>query len=199
MKKPLFIGVFNLANCVTFLGIAAAVIGVCYAGNPKIAMLMLLIAGICDMFDGRVARMFPRSDMEKKFGIQLDSFADTVSFVIFPAVFLIAQQRSVWTVGLAILYVFAGVTRLCWFDITTDGATKCFQGMPVTMISLYLPMLYAIAALTNFAGVTVAAAIVMLVMAVLFVLNIPVKKPGAKGAILLLVIGLATGVIMALA
>ena len=71
--------------------------------------------------------------------------------------------------------------------------------MPVTMISLYLPMLYAIAALTNFAGVTVAAAIVMLVMAVLFVLNMPVKKPGAKGAILLLVIGLATGVIMALA
>lgn len=199
MKKPLFIGVFNLANCVTYLGIAAAVIGVCFAGNPKIAMLMLLIAGICDMFDGRVARMFPRTDVEKKFGIQLDSFADTVSFVIFPAVFLIAQQRSVWTVLLAILYVFAGVTRLCWFDITTDGATKYFQGMPVTMISLYLPLLYAIAALTHFAGVTVAAAIVMLVMAVLFVLNIPVKKPGGKGAILLLVIGLATGVIMALA
>mgnify|MGYP006916298343 CR=1 FL=1 len=46
MKKPLLIGVFNLANCVTYLGIAAAVIGVCFAGNPKIAMLMLLIAAV---------------------------------------------------------------------------------------------------------------------------------------------------------
>lgn len=199
MKKPLLIGVFNLANCVTYLGIAAAVIGVCNAANPKIAMLMLLIAGICDMFDGRVARMFPRTDMEKKFGIQLDSFADTVSFVILPAVFLIAQYRSIWTVLLAILYVFAGVTRLCWFDITTDGATKYFQGMPVTMVSLYLPLLYAIAALTHFAGVTVAAAIVMLVMAVLFVLNIPVKKPGAKGAILLLVVGIAICIVLLVA
>ncbi len=196
MKKPLLIGVYNLANCVTFLGIGAAMVGICFAGSPKIAMVLLLVSGICDLFDGRIARMFPRTDMEKQFGIQLDSFADTVSFVIFPAAFLITQNRSVWTVGLAILYVFAGVTRLCWFDITTDGATKYFQGMPVTMISLYLPLLYAIAALTHFSGVTVAAAIVMLVMAVLFVLNIPVKKPGAKGAILLLVTGLAICVVL---
>ena len=199
MKKPLFIGVFNLANCVTFLGIAAAVIGVCYAGNPKIAMLMLLIAGICDMFDGRVARMFPRSDMEKKFGIQLDSFADTVSFVIFPAVFLIAQNRSVWTVLVAILYVFAGVTRLCWFDITTDGDTKYFQGMPVTSIALYLPLLYAIALLTHFSGVLIAAAILLLVTGVLFIANIPVKKPGAKGAVVLLAVGVAICAMLLLA
>ena len=190
MKKP-FIGVYNLANCVTWLGIAAAVVGISFADNPKIAMIMLLVAGICDMFDGRVARMFPRTETEKRFGVQLDSFADTVSFVIFPAVFLLAQSHAVWAILLTVFYVLAGVTRLCWFDITTDGATKYFQGMPVTSIALFLPLLYAVALLTGFSGVLIAAAILLLVMGVLFVANIPVKKPGAIGAVVLLFVGIA--------
>lgn len=176
--KKMFIGVHNLANCVTYLGIAAAVVGVCFAANPKIAMLMLIVSGICDLFDGRVARMFPRTDLEKAFGIQLDSFADTVSFVIFPAVFLLAQTRSIWTVLLAVFYVYCGVTRLCWFDITTDGNTKYFSGVPVTYVSLFLPLIYAASALFGFAVSSLAVGILMLVMAVLFIVNIKVKKPG---------------------
>lgn len=190
MKKP-FIGVYNLANCVTMLGIAAAVVGISFAGNPRFAMLMLILAGVCDMFDGRVARMFPRTDFEKKYGIQLDSFADTVSFVIFPAVFLIAQSRTVWTVLIAILYVFAGVTRLCWFDITTDGNTKYFSGFPVTCIALLLPMWYAVFALAHTAVPALVVALSLLVMAVLFVANIRVKKPTGKSTIVLAVVGLA--------
>lgn len=190
MKKP-FIGVYNLANCVTMLGIAAAVVGVSFAGNPRLAMLMLILAGVCDMFDGRVARMFPRTELEKKYGIQLDSFADTVSFVIFPAVFLIAQSRTAWTVLAAILYVFAGVTRLCWFDITTDGHTKYFSGMPVTTIALFLPLWYAVAALAHFTVPVLAVALSLVVMAVLFVANIRVKKPTGAATIVLAVIGLA--------
>ena len=190
MKKP-FIGVYNLANCVTMLGVAAAVVGISFAGNPRFAMLMLILAGVCDMFDGRVARMFPRTEIEKRYGIQLDSFADTVSFVIFPAVFLIAQGRTVWTVLIAILYVFAGVTRLCWFDITTDGNTKYFSGFPVTCIALLLPMWYAVFALVHTAVPTIVVALSLLVMAVLFVANIRVKKPTGKGTIALAVVGLA--------
>lgn len=194
--KRYFIGVYNLANCVTFLGIAAAVVGICFADQPKIAMLMLLLSGICDLFDGRVARSFKRTDTEKRFGIQLDSFADTVSFVIFPAVFLVTQTRMVWTVLLAIVYVFAGVTRLCWFDITTDGNTKYFSGVPVTYMGLFLPLLYAVHALTHFPGITVAAAALMLVMAVLFVLNIRVKKPGGVWYAVFTILALLTGAVL---
>ena len=190
MKKP-FIGVYNLANCVTMLGVAAAVVGISFANNPRFAMLMLILAGVCDMFDGRIARMFPRTDFEKRYGIQLDSFADTVSFVIFPSVFLIAQGRTVWTVLIAILYVFAGVTRLCWFDTTTDGNTKYFSGFPVTCIALLLPMWYAVFALAHTAVPTIVVALSLLVMAVLFVANIRVKKPTSKGTIALAVVGLA--------
>ena len=198
MKKT-FIGVYNLANAVTYLGIAAAVVGIAFAGNQKISMLMLLLSGICDLFDGRVARMFKRTEQEKRFGIQLDSFADTVSFVIFPAVFLLAQTRTAWTVALAIVYVFAGVTRLCWFDITTDGNTKYFQGVPVTYMGLFLPALYAVAALTKFSGVVWAAAALMLVMALLFVANIRVKKPGGVWYAIFTLLALATGAVLLLA
>ena len=196
--KRLFIGVYNLANCVTYLGIAAAVVGICFADKPKIAMLMLLVSGICDLFDGRVARMFPRTETEKRFGIQLDSFADTVSFVIFPAVFLLRQWRTVWMALTAIVYVFAGVTRLCWFDITTDGATKYFQGMPVTCAAMWLPLLYCIALLAGF-DATIAAAILVFVMGVLFIANIPVKKPGRKGAVVLVVCAIAMALVLLLA
>ena len=195
MKKA-FIGVYNLANCVTYLGIAAAVVGICFADKPKIAMLMLLVSGICDLFDGRVARMFPRTETEKRFGIQLDSFADTVSFVIFPAVFLLAQWRTAWTVLVAVVFVFAGVTRLCWFDITTDGNTKYFSGVPVTYMGLLLPALYAIAAVTRFREAAVAAGVLMLVMAVLFVWNIRVKKPGGVWYLIFVLLALATAAVL---
>ena len=190
MKKP-FIGVWNLANSVTFLGIAAALVGICFAQNPKIAMMMLIVSGVCDMFDGRVARMFPRTDFEKAFGIQLDSFADTVSFVIFPAVFLIAQVRSVWTVLVAIAYVLAGVTRLCWFDITTDGNTKYFTGVPVTCIAMLLPLIYSVAALFGAAVSPVVIAVALVVMALLFIANIQVKKPTGKAYIVFSVVAIA--------
>ena len=195
MKKP-FIGVYNPANAVTYLGIAAAVVGIAFAAQPKIAMLMLLLSGICDLFDGRVARMFKRTETEKRFGIQLDSFADTVSFVIFPAVFLVTQAPGYGSVLIAVVYVFAGVTRLCWFDITTDGNTKYFQGVPVTYMGLFLPALYAIRALFRIPDVTWIAEALLIVMAVLYILNIRVKKPGGVWYVIFTLLALATGAVL---
>ncbi len=178
-KSPL-IGVWNLANGVTWLGIAAAVTAMYFAlsGNPRIAMLLFLVSGLCDLFDGRVARMFKRTDVEKAFGIQLDSFADTVSFVVFPAVFLLTLTTSPWAVVLAVLYILAGITRLCWFDITTDGDTKYFAGVPVTYMALVLPLAWIIVSKAAAAAAPAVTAAVLAVMGILYVLNIRVKKPG---------------------
>lgn len=179
-KKRPVIGVWNLANCVTWLGIAAAVLALYFAlaGNARLAMLVFLVSGLCDLFDGRVARMFKRTDVEKAFGIQLDSFADTVSFVVFPAVFLLTLTAAPWAVVLAILYILAGITRLCWFDITTDGDTKYFAGVPVTYMALVLPLVFLIInkAAADLLPVFTAAALA--VMGILYILNIRVKKPG---------------------
>ena len=179
-KKSLFIGVWNLANVVTWLGIAAAVVAMYFAlaGNPRIAMLIFIVSGLCDLFDGRVARMFDRTEVEQAFGIQLDSFADTVSFVVFPAVFLLTLTAAPWAVVLAILYILAGITRLCWFDITTDGDTKYFAGVPVTYMALVLPLAWIIVQSIALSIAPVVTAVVLGVMGILFIVNIKVKKPG---------------------
>ena len=195
-KKTPFIGVWNLANCVTWLGIAAAVTGMYFAVGQdfRLSMLFLIVSGICDLFDGRVARMFKRTEQEKAFGIQIDSFADTVSFVIFPAVFLLCLTRAPWTLVIAILFVLAGVTRLCWFDITTDGDTKYFAGVPVTYMALVLPILWAVHQFVVLPQVAVFVAVAMAVMGVLFVLNIRVKKPGGVWYGIFGVLALLTGI-----
>ena len=179
-KKSMFIGVWNLANFVTWLGIAAAVVAMYFAltGNPRIAMLVFIASGLCDLFDGRVARMFDRTDVEKAFGIQLDSFADTVSFVVFPAVFLLTLTTAPWAVVLSILYILAGITRLCWFDITTDGDTKYFAGVPVTYMALVLPLAWIIVQSIALSIAPVVTAVVLGVMGILFIVNIKVRKPG---------------------
>ncbi len=197
-KKTLFIGVWNLANGVTWLGIAAAVVAMWFAlsENPRIAMLLFLVSGLCDLFDGRVARMFERTDVEKAFGIQLDSCADTVSFVVFPAVFLLTLTTAPWAVVLAILYVLAGITRLCWFDITTDGDTKYFAGVPVTYMALVLPLAWVIVQAVALNAAPYVTAPVLAVMGILYVLNIKVKKPGGVWYAIFGVIAIALAVLL---
>ena len=197
-KKTLFIGVWNLANGVTWLGIAAAVVAMWFAlsENPRIAMLLFLVSGLCDLFDGRVARMFERTDVEKAFGIQLDSFADTVSFVVFPAVFLLTLTTASWAVVLAILYVLAGITRLCWFDITTDGDTKYFAGVPVTYMALVLPLAWVIVQAVALNAAPYVTAPVLAVMGILYVLNIKVKKPGGVWYAIFGVIAIALAILL---
>ena len=56
-------------------------------GNTFYAIILLMFAGLCDMFDGKVARTKKKRTIEERhFGIQLDSLADVVSFGVLPAI-----------------------------------------------------------------------------------------------------------------
>ena len=51
------------------------------AGHPYIGVMFLLLCGLYDTFDGRVARSKKnRTAKEKEFGIQIDSLSDLVAF-----------------------------------------------------------------------------------------------------------------------
>ena len=54
----MFIGYYNIANLVTLLGLVSSVLACFNAmnGNIKMGVVMFLLAGLCDMFDGRIAR-----------------------------------------------------------------------------------------------------------------------------------------------
>ena len=84
----MFIGFYGASVILTYIGLAFAVVGMVFAfkGFIPASIMCLILSGVCDMFDGTVARACKRTDEEKKFGIQIDSLVDTVSFGVFPVI-----------------------------------------------------------------------------------------------------------------
>ncbi len=183
----MFIGYYGLSVVLTYIGLAFSVVGMAMAfqGNISIAIMCLILSGICDMFDGTIARACKRSDDEKKFGIQIDSLVDTVSFGIFPIVLGICMGfTSRINIIIYILYALTAVVRLAYFNVIAEESrskknkdkASYYHGLPVTSIAIILPFIYNI----NFFMPMVfikAYPLVMLVVAFLFVLNIKIKKP----------------------
>ena len=82
------IGFYNYTVILTYMGLASSLIGIYLAmsgSHITMAVIALMISGLCDMFDGKVARTRKRTDDEKKFGIQIDSLCDLICFGLLPA------------------------------------------------------------------------------------------------------------------
>ena len=95
MKKnePLFIGEYDKSVILTYMGAAFALLAV-YAviqSQLRLAMMAFIVSGICDLFDGVVARRMKRTESQKRFGIEIDSLCDMISFAALPAVLLMTQ------------------------------------------------------------------------------------------------------------
>lgn len=129
---------------------------------------LIVLAMVCDAFDGRVAR---KMGTTSNIGAQLDSLSDAVSFGIAPAfVFyqLFAHDLShsfLWLVS--VLYLGCAVVRLARFNTETTDASeeahRWFSGLPSTMAALVVCvgvwLTYAsgwLSALTGASPVTVA-------------------------------------------
>ena len=203
MKKKLFIGVYNPSIILTYISVFCSIIGIANLMKSetiasfdymRVAIPLLIVAGVCDMFDGTVARMCKRTQIEKDFGVQLDSLADTVSFVVFPACMLTHMGNySIASMIIACAYVFAGIMRLGWFNVTVEENKGFFQGLPVTLASVIVPAAYVV---LTFFGVTgfafeLAMYITFALIAILFILNFRLNKPNTKMRIVLAIIALA--------
>ena len=147
------IGFYDYTVILTYLSLLSAVtgIGLAVAHHPLLAILCLMFSGLCDMFDGRVARTKKNRTAEQKgFGIQIDSLCDIVAFGILPAVITIVVCGSVWyAVLIAALYVLAGLIRLAYFNVTeelrqqeTDECRKTYTGLPITSAALIFPFFF---------------------------------------------------------
>lgn len=163
MKKFPFIGYYGYWVWLTYLSVVSSFTGVTFAlrGKPDAAVICLIISGVCDMFDGTVARTAKRNDMQKAFGIQIDSLADVMSFGLLPAaigycLFDLSGNSStfatVLTVGICSIYVLCGLMRLAWFNVTEEemqarGEKRTYYvGLPITVASLILSVTYFIIA-----------------------------------------------------
>ena len=181
----MLIGQYNKSLIISYLGVAFAVSGMVIAAhaNYKLAVICLILAGVCDMFDGKIARMFKRSKDEELFGIQLDSLADTIDFLAFPIVLGLSLGFNDWynTVSY-ILLAMCGIQRLCHFNVLVmnkndKGPVKFYSGLPVTSTSITYPLFFLVSYFISYSAYHVIYTILTFVTAILFVLNIKVPKP----------------------
>lgn len=192
------IGFYNYTVILTYAGTVAAVVGIISAigGNTFTAVICLIIAGVCDMFDGSVAKTRKRTSPERSFGVWIDSLSDLICFGVLPAVigYSIGLDRVYYYFVMAV-YVLAALIRLAYFGVTEierqtsgGGDRVTYDGLPVTTAALIFPLLYCFKNLLGsfFAPVY---AFILACTALAFVLRFKVKKLEKRGILAIFILG----------
>jgi len=189
------IGHYNAASLLTLLGLclSVAVCALALKGSIELAVLCLIYAGLCDLFDGVVARRSQLAPAVRAFGMQLDSIVDMASFGLAPVVLALASGlRGVLGWVVAMIYVCAAAQRLAHFNSTgleQVKGTNYYRGLPVTYAALIFPLVYAARApLGNTFGGWLMLAYLLVALA--FVAPVPIPKPAGRAYVALPVLGL---------
>ena len=189
------IGKWNKSVILTYIGMGISILGIYLIINGysiKYAQICLMIAGICDLFDGTIARMCKRTKEEKEFGVQIDSLVDVIVFIIFPIVILGSLSKKDIYLPLYIIYAIFGIARLAHFNITTENTDKrieYYEGMPVTYAALILPIAYLLSYIIENSIFIIAYNIILFIIAILYIVKIKVPKPKTSTGIFLIVLG----------
>lgn len=179
---------FILPNLFTLTSVVAGVFSVhlsttsTSASEMTLAAWLIVVAVFCDISDGRVARL---TKTESQLGIQLDSFADAISFGVAPAFLLYHWGLFYWGaagVFISSLFVCATVLRLARFNVSTStgGESKrYFLGLPTplaagTVVSAVLAHLSYTGTATT--GATASVAAISLVISALMVSNVKYRS-----------------------
>lgn len=203
------LGYYNYTVVLTYIGMLTGFIGIVYAfeGNSLLAVICLMIAGFCDMFDGAIASTNKkRTEQEKCFGIQIDSLSDLICFGVLPASIIYSMSnRNYFVLSISAMYVLCALIRLAYFNVDEQerqkkcsGSRELYYGLPVTLSALILPIIYEINSLFSCERY-VFPTVSLLITSVLFLLPFPLKKPRAIGKICVVLCGLAEVILLSLA
>jgi len=173
---------FNLANLITFGNIAAGLIAIHFIvhGDFFTAIILAWVAGALDIADGKVARKY---NLSTEFGIQVDSYADFISFVVMPSFLLYyaitagASGTTELILGFVfIAYIVAGLRRLIEFNMKAEEGevAKFFEGVPTPLGAILLWVLYLLFAYNI---ITSPWIIVVFVAVIAWALNSKLKIP----------------------
>lgn len=210
------IGFYDYTVVLTYGGFLASLLGVLQVLNERFwdAIVCLMIAGICDMFDGAVAATKKnRTKQEKRFGIQIDSLSDLVSFGVMPAVFVYVFSGKLPLVGvICCAYTLCALIRLAYYNVLEEERQdqlaialekaealreesrimaeeqKIYLGLPVTVIAITLPALFFLYDGGILQRPSWFAAL-LAVTAVAFVTPVEIRKPKVMGKLVLIALG----------
>lgn len=127
-------GIYILPNLFTTMTVFSGFYSIIAAldGNFVLSAIAIIIAGIFDALDGRIARL---TNTTSQFGVEYDSLADLVAFGMAPAIlmFLWALRpfgKYGWLA--AFLFLICGALRLARFNIQVEVVEKkYFKGLPI--------------------------------------------------------------------
>ena len=138
-EKKIHKGVFLLPNALTtgalFAGFYSIISGI--NGHYVAAAIAVVVAGLLDGLDGRVARL---TNTQSEFGVQYDSLSDLISFGLAPALLAfnwsLSSLRELGPMAgklgwlAAFLFVACAALRLARFNTQAASADKSFfQGL----------------------------------------------------------------------
>ena len=180
------LGIYNYTVILTYIGFLSGFAGILCAfnGHLSAAVLCLVGAGVCDVFDGKVASTKKdRSRSEKRFGIQIDSLSDLVCFGVLPAV-IVYSLGGAWVRALACgAYVLCALIRLAWFNVDEEarqdfdtGRRKVYLGLPVTSAAAIFPLLIGVGTLRHW-PLHIMGPLTLLIVAAAFLTPFSIRKP----------------------
>ena len=202
------IGFYDYTVVLTYIGFASGIMGMFCATTRhlRLAVFFLALSGLCDMFDGKIARTKKnRTAEEKSFGIQIDSLCDMVCFGVLPIIICFKLgMRQIYSMILLVFYGLAGVIRLGYFNVMeekrqeeTDENRKYYQGLPITSMAMVLPLFFAFSPLLPSHQVFIAVLhILVAAVGALFVIDFKMRKLSAKELFTLAVIVAAAVAVM---
>lgn len=167
-----------IPNIFTFINLSCGVFSLLSTFEKQyvLASIFILIAGLVDRYDGRVARFL---QVSSDLGKELDSLADLVSFGVAPSVLIYILfnlntfgPKGLLGIILLIAFPICGAYRLARYNTSSfDGV---FTGVPITITGCFLA---AFALIANYAQAPVFLAIIFMILgAYLMVSKIHLKK-----------------------
>lgn len=200
------IGVYDYTVIATYVALIVSVQGIfaSSSGRPEVGLLCLMICGMIDTFDGKIARSKKdRTEDGKRFGIQIDSLNDLVCFGVLPAVigFSLGMTNVLGKLVLS-LFALAALIRLAYFNVLeekrqqeTTADRGSYLGLPVTTVSVVMPFFYLLAEYLSFDMISVLS-VMLLMLGVAFISPLKVRKLKLPGIILAGIVVLAEAVLI---
>ncbi len=215
------IGFYDYTVVLTYLSLFSAGTGILVSlsgtGHPYMGTFFLLFCGLCDAFDGLVARTKKnRTQMEKNFGIQIDSLSDLIAFGVLPACIGMAcvrtskPLREIFGAGMEnlpmliicivlfsimVLYILAALIRLAYFNVTEEerqrtegGVRRYFTGLPVTSAALIFPSVMLFRYILPM-DISIVYFPVALITGFLFLSKLQIPKPRLRGILIMIGVG----------
>lgn len=194
--RKIIIGIYRDCDFVTMLSSTFGIIGIICAlnGYISVAVFLLIMSGICDSFDGVLARKRDNTKKEMIYGCEMDSLSDIICFGVLPVVISISDEINSWWANIVYtMYILTGIVRLAYYNTlyhVDEDSKGYFVGLPITSIAIIYPIFWLIFRMNKLVYSNIVIVAMFLVLSILYIIRIKIKKIDTKGKIILAILGI---------